>query len=99
MIQELHQAGNTDKDIITTTNYPSKTVYKVVKRLKAGEGIEHKSCGIPKNTKMNSNLQSRPQEVYGSKPRPLHGSVDLEAIGEQEIGEEGGRAGPTVCQS
>lgn len=51
VIQELHLAGNTAKDIITATKYPSKTVYRVVKRLKAGEGIEHKSCGPSKKKK------------------------------------------------
>ncbi len=45
VIQKLYAAGNNDKDIIVATKYPSNTVYRVVKRLKAGEGIKNKLCG------------------------------------------------------
>ncbi len=51
VILELHSAGNSAKEIIASTKYPSKTVYRVVNKLKAGEGIEHKLCGPSKRKK------------------------------------------------
>eukprot|EP00095_Tigriopus_kingsejongensis_P010904 maker-scaffold348_size200312-snap-gene-0.28 protein:Tk10904 transcript:maker-scaffold348_size200312-snap-gene-0.28-mRNA-1 annotation:"glycoprotein-n-acetylgalactosamine 3-beta-galactosyltransferase 1-like isoform x3" len=51
VIADLHAAGNDAATIVKVTNYPKRTVYDVVKRLKDGRGIEHKPCGPHKAKK------------------------------------------------
>jgi hypothetical protein len=51
VIAELHSAGNDAAAIIRVTKYPRSTVYDVIKRLNAGKGIGHSSCGPSKNKK------------------------------------------------
>ena len=112
VIQELHLAGNSPKDIISATKYPLKTVYRVVKKLKAGEGIGHRLVSVLgtqywawmrpiQEKKADANLLGRPQKVHCGEPGHLHGGVGLQALREQEDGEEGrqGRlAYEVLCQ-
>ncbi len=51
VIAELYLAGNDAKAIIKATNYCHATVYNVLKKLKAGQGIAHTPCGPHKAKK------------------------------------------------
>jgi transposase len=51
VISELLDAGNSTMEIIRVTKYPVSTVYRVVKRLQSGIGVNHTPCGPHKAKK------------------------------------------------